>query len=100
MLRFITLFSNIVFVFKIGKTNESHHSNLKSQGRVWHHLNIKETNGNIACSTDKSTINLPQKKNTANRLTHANNQEKIFEDQIFQTHIKLTMHSLDSVSII
>ena len=89
-----------MFLFKIAKTNESHNSNWKSQGRVWHQLNIKETNGNIACSTDKSTINLPQKKNTANRLTHANKQDKVIEDQIFQTHIKLTMHSLDSVSII
>ena len=83
-------------IFQIAKTNESLHSTSKSQGRVWHHLNIQENNSNISCNTNKSGVNLLQIKNTANRLTHANKQDKLFEDQFFQPNIKLTMHSLDS----
>ena len=83
-------------IFQIAKTNDTLNSTSKSQGRLWQHLNIKENNGNIASNTSNSRVNLLQTKNAANGLTHANKQEKLFEDQFFQPNIKLTMQSLDS----
>ena len=96
VLRFMTLLSTNVLLFQIAKTNDTLNSTSKSQGRLWQHLNIKENNGNIASNTSNSRVNLLQTKNAANGLTHANKQEKLFEDQFFQPNIKLTMHSLDS----
>ena len=96
VLRFMTLLSTSVLLFQIAKTNDTLNSTSKSQGRLWQHLNIKENNGNIASNTSNSRVNLLQTKNAANGLTHANKQEKLFEDQFFQPNIKLTMHSLDS----
>ena len=97
LLRFIAILIKHCFInFKIAKTNDTLNSTTKSQGRVWQHLNIKETNGNIACNTNKSRVNLSQKNNEANRLTHANKKDTFFKDQNIDPTTKSTIASLGS----
>ena len=88
--------TTLFYYFQIAKTNDTLNSTTKSQGRVWQHLNIKETNCNVACNTNKSRVNLSRKKNEGNRLTHANKKDKFFKDQNIEPTIKSTIASLDS----